>query len=146
MFTGDEMTDSNDQTDRAQLESFSARELSASLTVKDLGTSLAWYTDVLGFTVDRRHEREGNLFAVSLKAGDVRVLITQDTGARGTDRVKGEGFSLMLTTAQNIDDIAARIKERGGTLATEPFDAFGGRAFRIVDPDGFRFAISSERK
>jgi predicted enzyme related to lactoylglutathione lyase len=74
------------------------------------------------------------------------VLITQDNGEKGADRPRGEGFSLRVTTAQNIDDLAARIKERGGTLATEPFDAFGGRAFRIVDPDGFRFAISSERK
>jgi predicted enzyme related to lactoylglutathione lyase len=139
------MTDSNDSPERAQPEAFRAREVSASLTVSDLEKSLAWYTDVLGFTVDRRHEREGNLFAVSLKAGAVRLLITQDNGNKGVDRAKGEGFSLMFTTAQNIDDLAARIKARGGTLATEPFDAFGGRAFRIVDPDGFRFAISSER-
>jgi predicted enzyme related to lactoylglutathione lyase len=131
---------------RAQPESFRAREVSASLTVSDLAESLAWYTDVLGFTVDRKHEREGNLFAVSLKAGVVRVLITQDNGAKGTDRAKGEGFSLMFTTAQNVDELADRIKARGGTLATEPYDAFGARVFRIADPDGFRFVISSERK
>lgn len=131
---------------RAQPESFRAREVSASLTVSDLENSLAWYTDVLGFTIDRKHEREGNLFAVSLKAGAVRVLITQDNGAKGAGRVKGEGFSLMFTTAQNIDELADRIKARGGTLATEPYDAFGARVFRVVDPDGFRFVISSERK
>jgi len=131
---------------RAQPESFRAREVSASFTVRDLATSLAWYTDVLGFTIDRKHEREGNLFAVSLKAGAVRVLITQDNGAKGADRAKGEGFSLMFTTAQNVDELADRIKARGGTLATEPSDAFGARVFRIVDPDGFRFVISSERK
>ena len=131
---------------RAQPESFRAREVSASFTVNDLAKSLAWYTDVLGFTVDREHEREGNLFAVSLKAGAVRVLITQDNGAKGADRAKGEGFSLMFTTAQNVDELAERIKARGGSLATEPFDAFGARAFRIIDPDGFRFVISSERQ
>lgn len=132
--------------ERQQPESFRAREVSASLTVSDLQKSLAWYTEVLGFTVDRRHEREGNLFAVSLKAGVVRVLITQDNGAKGSDRAKGEGFSLMFTTAQDVDGLAARIKERGGVLASEPYDAFGARVFRVVDPDGFRFVISSERK
>src|SRR5690349_1514490 len=106
------------QTERIQPESFRAREVSASLTVNDLGKSLAWYTDVLGFTVDRKHEREGNLFAVSLKAGVVRVLITQDNGAQGAGRAKGEGFSLMFTTAQNVDELADRIKARGGTLVT----------------------------
>ena len=54
------------------------RTLSNSLTVKDLAASLAWYTDIVGFAVDQKHEREGKLMAVSLKAGDVRILINQD--------------------------------------------------------------------
>ncbi|HEY2323620.1 MAG TPA: VOC family protein, partial [Thermoanaerobaculia bacterium] len=85
-----------------------ARGLSASLTVKDLQQSLAWYRDVVGFTVDREHERGGKVFGVSLRAGDVRVLITQDDGSKGLDRAKGEGFSLMIATDQNIDEIAER--------------------------------------
>ena len=131
---------------RAKPESFRARALSASLTVKDVQQSLAWYQDVVGFTVDQRHEREGRLVAVSLKAGAVRILINQDDGAKGWDRAKGEGLSLQFTTAQDVDAVAARIKERGGTLVTEPADLpWGGRAFRLQDPDGFRMVISSER-
>jgi uncharacterized glyoxalase superfamily protein PhnB len=121
-----------------------ARSLAASLTVKDLQKSLAWYADVVGFAVDRKHEREGKLMAVSLRAGDVRVLITQDDGARGWDRVKGEGFSLQITTDQNIDEIAKRIKEHGSSLDSEPADTpWGARVFRVRDPDGFKLVISS---
>jgi uncharacterized glyoxalase superfamily protein PhnB len=131
---------------RAEPMSFRARTLSASLTVKDLQKSLAWYQDVVGFTVDQKHEREGKLMGVSLKAGDVRILIGQDDGAKGWDRVKGEGFSLQITTAQNIDEVAQRIKQRGGKLATEPTDMpWGARVFRLQDPDGFKLVISSER-
>jgi uncharacterized glyoxalase superfamily protein PhnB len=134
-------------TERAKPESFRARTLSASLTVKDLQKSLAWYHDVLGFTVDQRHEREGKLRAVSLKAGDVRILINQDDGKKGWDRVKGEGFSLQFTTAQNVDEIAKRIKELGGVLESEPADmSWGARVFRVQDPDGFKLVISSERR
>ncbi|HEX7052231.1 MAG TPA: VOC family protein [Longimicrobiales bacterium] len=130
---------------RAQPESFRARALAASLTVKDLQESLAWYRDVLGFTVDREYERDGKLMGVALKAGSVRLLLNQDDGARGWDRIKGEGFSLNFTTAQNVDDIANRIKAHGGTLETEPADMpWGVRAFRVRDPDGFKLAISSE--
>ena len=119
--------------------------LSASLTVKDLEKSLAWYRDVMGFGVDQKHEREGKLVAVSLKAGDVRILINQDNGAKGWDRVKGEGFSLRITTDQNVDELAARIKGLGFSLETEPVDMpWGARVFRVCDPDGFKFAISSE--
>jgi uncharacterized glyoxalase superfamily protein PhnB len=127
-------------------EPFRASELGASLTVNDIDSSLAWYRDVLGFGVERRHEREGKLFAVSLRAGDVRILIGQDDGARGWDRVKGEGFSLQLTTDQDIDRIAQRIKELGGTLETEPVDTpWGAQIFRVRDPDGFKLVFSSPR-
>jgi uncharacterized glyoxalase superfamily protein PhnB len=131
---------------RAQPETLRARSLSASLTVKDLRRSLAWYRDVVGFIVDKEHERGGTLQAVSLRAGDVRILIAQDDGAKGFDRVKGEGFSLMLTTAQNVDDVAKRIAERGGTLDSQPADMpWGARIFRVRDPDGFKLVIASER-
>ena len=131
---------------RAEPQSLRARNLSASLTVKDLQKSLTWYCDVVGFTIDRKHERDGTVRAVSLKAGDVWVLLNQDDGAKGWDRAKGEGFSLQITTAQNIDAIAKRIREHGGTLDSEPTDTpWGARVFRVHDPDGFKFVISSER-
>jgi uncharacterized glyoxalase superfamily protein PhnB len=124
---------------------FQARALSASLTVNDLRKSRDWYRDVVGFTVDQEYEREGELRAVALRAGDVRILIGQDDGAKGWGRVKGEGFSLRFTTDQNVDDIASRIRERGGTLLSEPTDTpWGARVFRIQDPDGFKLTISSE--
>ena len=124
-----------------------AQGLDAALTVKDAEASVAWYTNILGFTVDRRHERGGKLIAVSLKAGSIRVLLAQDDGAKGLDRAKGEGMSLQITTSQDIDALAARVKAAGVTLDTEPFTApHGPRAFRVRDPDGFRFTFSSPAK
>lgn len=134
-----------DAPERAEPQSFRARALQASLTVKDLAASLAWYRDVVGFTVDREHEREGEVVAVSLKAGDVRILLNQDNGALGWDRVKGQGLSLNFTTVQDIDAIAARIVGGGGTLETEPADMpWGARMFRVLDPDGFKLVFSKE--
>src|SRR4051794_26757758 len=94
--------------------------LQASLTVASLERSTSWYTTVLGFVVDRRHEREGRLIAVSLKAGAVRLLLTQDDGAKGLDRAKGEGFSLQITIQQDADALAASVKAQGVGLDTEP--------------------------
>ncbi|MGA7160240.1 MAG: VOC family protein [Bacteroidota bacterium] len=127
-------------------EPFHASALAASLTVKDLAKSLAWYHEVLGFAIDRKIEREGKLRGVSLKAGDVRLSINQDDGAKGWDRIKGLGFSLLITTKQNIDEVANRIKAHGGTLESEPADMpWGARVFRLKDPDGFKLVISSPR-
>lgn len=131
---------------RAEPESFRARSLAASLTVNDLEKSTAWYRDVVGFFVSQRHERGGKLVAVSLKAGAAELLLAQDDGKKGTDRRKGEGFSLQFTTAQSVDQLAQRIRTMGGSLDTEPTDMpWGVRVFRLHDPDGFKLVISSER-
>jgi uncharacterized glyoxalase superfamily protein PhnB len=124
-------------------EHLAAESLGASLTVRDLVASVTWYRDVFGFVVDREHRRDDKLMAVSLRAGAVRILLTQDNFARGSDRTKGEGFSLLLTTTQDIDALADGIRARGGSLDSEPADIAGMRAFRLHDPDGFRFTISS---
>jgi len=126
------------------LQNLQGESLEASLTVKDLEASVAWYTNALGFTVDRRHERGGKVIAVSLNAGAVRVLLTQDDGAKGVDRAKGDGFSLQITTQQSVDELAARIKQHDHTLDTEPVTMpWGVRILRVRDPDGFRLTISS---
>lgn len=126
-------------------EPFRAQALAASLTVRDLAASTAWYRDVVGFTVEQQHERDGVLRAVSLKAGSVRILLGRDDGAKGWERVKGEGFSMMLTTDLSVDAVAARIQAHGWRLDSEPTDTpWGMRAFRVSDPDGFRLTIASE--
>jgi catechol 2,3-dioxygenase-like lactoylglutathione lyase family enzyme len=122
-----------------------ALSLEASLTVRDLPASVAWYRDVLGLAVAREYRRDERLIAIALRAGEVELLLVQDDGTKGADRAKGEGFSLQLTTAQDIDGLAARVRARGGVLETEPFAMAGKRAFRLRDPDGFRFTISSPR-
>jgi uncharacterized glyoxalase superfamily protein PhnB len=125
-------------------EELLAQSLEAALTVKDLETSVAWYTGILGFAIDRSHERGGHLVAVSLRAGAVRLLLAQDDGAKGLDRTKGEGLSLQITTTQDVDAVAASIKGRGWALETEPVTGpHGLRVFRLRDPDGFRLTISS---
>lgn len=140
------MTTPSQGATRAQPESFRARAVAFSLTVKDFPQSLKWYTEVVGFTKDRDYEREGKVVGARLKAGEVEFSLNQDDGKKGTDRVVGQGFSLMFMTAQNIDEIAARIKRLGGKLDSEPADMpWGARIFRLTDPDGYKLVISSER-
>ena len=131
-------------SERDQFERLHADALSASLTVRDVRASLAWYRDALGFDVDREMIQDGALRGVAMRAGAVRILLNQDDGAKGADRAKGVGLSLMISTPQSVDAIAARVTANGGILLTEPADMpWGARAFRVRDPDGFALAISS---
>lgn len=113
------------------------------MTVNDLAASTAWYRDVLGFTVQQQHEREGKLRAVSFSAGGIRILLNQDDGAHGSDRIKGVGISLYITTQQSVDEIAERAKSKGTTLESEPTDMpWGVRTFSLRDPDGFKLVFA----
>ena len=130
---------------RSDPESFRARGLSVAMTVRDVDASVDWYSHAIGFVVDRTYEREGRTTGVAMKAGNVRLLLNQDDGARGGDRVKGLGISLFFTTAQDVDALAERVKAEGSTLEMEPADTpWGTRAFRVRDPDGFMLVISTE--
>ena len=126
---------------------FNASALNASITVADIKKSMAWYRDVIGFEVQQEYEREGQLRSVALQAGSVRILLNQEDGAKGWDRVKGEGISIQFTTGDNLDELAAKIKASGHNLDSEPADMpWGVRMFRLRDPDGFKLVFSSERK
>ena len=128
----------------ARNSGFVVEGIAVSLTVRDVAASRDWYRDVLGFEVQREMEREGKLRSVAVVAGGARILLNQDDGAKGWDRRKGEGFSLNLVTKQKSDDLAARIRRAGGKLDTEPADMpWGSRVFRLRDPDGYLFAIST---
>jgi len=126
-------------------ETLRLRRVTPAITVSDLGASLAFYRDTLGCSVDERWEREGERVGAALVAGSVTVLLSQDDGAKGLDRVKGQGFRLHLATAQDVDRVAEHVRSRGGSLTEGPMDMpWGVRAFTVVDPDGFTLTISAE--
>ena len=52
-------------------------------TVNDLNRSIAWYTDVLGFTINDRWEQGGKLLGAELKAGPTTLWINQDDWKKG---------------------------------------------------------------
>ena len=133
--------------ERKQPETLRLRAVMPAITATDLQASLAWYRDVLGFTVAEEYKNEDTLMGVQLQAGSVQLMLGQDDFAKGRDRQKGAGLRFFCTTPQDVDQLAAAIKERGGKLAHEPTDQpWGTRDFGVVDPDGFNISISTEEK
>jgi uncharacterized glyoxalase superfamily protein PhnB len=129
---------------RKKPESLRLRAVMPTLTVSDIHASIAFYRDVLGFIVVDTIEREGELVGASVRAGTVDILLGQDDFTKGRNRVKGVGSRLYCVTHQDIDEIAAAIKQRGGRLDSEPQDQpWGTRDFAVTDPDGYRLSISS---
>jgi uncharacterized glyoxalase superfamily protein PhnB len=122
-------------------------DVSPGITVNDLTKSLAWYTDVVGFTVEERWMKDGVLAGVSLRAGKATFMLGQDDWKKGRDRQKGAGFRLYCETSQDIDVLAKKIEARGGKLDQQPTDQpWGMRDIGLTDPDGFKITIAKMAK
>ncbi len=120
---------------------FELLSASPGLTANDAEASIKWYCDVLGFRVKERWEHEGKFLGAEIASGNVSMNVGQDDWKMGRDRVKGQGTRTYITTGPDIDDYAAAIKARGGTLAQELENGWGMRMFSINDPDGFKITF-----
>lgn len=123
-----------------------ATTLSCSITCKDVVASIRWYCDAIGFAVEATFEHEGKVVGAVIAAGQCRIVLNQDDGQLGWDRIKGQGFYLQINVAGrgDVDAAAARIKAAGWTLLSEPEDRpWGARMFQLKDPDGFKLGVST---
>lgn len=128
------------------MSALNATTLGCSVTCKDVAASIRWYEQVLGFTVAFPFEHEGTLAGAVITAGNIRIVLNQDDGALGWDRIKGQGFYLQINVASaaDVDAAAERVRAAGGTLIDEPADRpWGARMFQLRDPDGFKLGVSS---
>ena len=123
-----------------------ATNLGCSITCKNLDASIRFYRDAIGFGVEHTFEIEGKVVATVVTAGDCRIVLNQDDGKLGWNRIKGQGFYLQINVAgaADVDAAAARIKAAGGTLLSEPEDRpWGARMFQFTDLDGFKLGVST---
>jgi uncharacterized glyoxalase superfamily protein PhnB len=126
--------------------SLNATSLGCSITCKDLEASLRFYQDGVGFDVGQRFDRDGKLVGAFIVAGDVRIVLNQDDGKLGWERVKFQGLLLQINVASkaDVDATAARLKAAGHALLNEPEDRpWGVRMFTFKDPDGFKLGVST---
>jgi len=126
-----------------QTRTLNATGIMPSLTVDNLQRSVDFFSG-LGFEVEERWEENSVLMGVMLKAGNVRLGLSQDDGKKGRDRAKGVGMRLYIETKDDVTEIAARAKAAGLALTSEPHDTeWGSRAFEVTEPSGFLLTISS---
>jgi len=109
-----------------------------SLQVRNLATSRAFYTEVLGLTVDERFDTPD---FVLFDTNSIPFALS----AAGADRAEapqpGMGVILWID-CDAVDALHTRMKEAGATIVQPPFDSPFGRAFIMADPDGYRITVN----
>ena len=118
------------------------------LFVRDYDSSIRFYTQALGFTVNRQDEHY-----VSLTNGDVTIglgliskLPANDDGPGFTqlrlDQDRGGGVEIVLETDE-LDGLYERVQSLGFPLAAPmTLRQWGLRDFRIADPDGYYLRLT----
>jgi predicted enzyme related to lactoylglutathione lyase len=104
------------------------------LEVNNLEESIAFYTEQLGFALDRSNP-ESEPPTATLRAGDLKITLAQrlETMLR-----RGRGVNFFLGV-DDVDDYHNRLKERGWDLPAPADEGWGGRFITIEDPDKYRF-------
>ena len=121
------------------------------LTVRDVVASLTFYERAFGF---KRGETvslpDGRLIqAVMLHAGTVAVKFSPEgvwSGSMQAPVTSGaENPVVLYVPCREVDDLTARARAAGATIAFEPQDMFWGeRIARIVDPDGYVWCFAAK--
>ena len=122
------------------------REVVPFLAVADMGASLAFYVERLGFSMEAKWIDEGVLRWCQLRLGGASLMLQQfrtsghDARRFGPD--KGEGVVLCFFCADAVTFYRA-VRERG-LEATEPQVGNAMWVTELQDPDGYRLLFESE--
>ncbi|GAA2006742.1 VOC family protein [Microbacterium ulmi] len=119
-----------------------ATTLRCELFPDDIGVSVAFYRDVLGFELER-DERDADAPYATLRRGDVRLGLARRPPVENSSvRRPPAGVELVL----EVDDLVA---ERARVLAAGwPLDddlvrrPWGLTDFRVVDPSGYYWRLT----
>lgn len=116
----------------------------------NLKKTVAFYS-LLGFEFPEFKDGEDHLEPVT-PAGSVRLMVDSVSmlhGILGEEPRPGNhsSFAIKYDSPGEVDAVAEKVKAGGFKVVTEPWDAFWGQRYAIIeDPDGYKvdlFAVLS---
>jgi len=108
--------------------------------VRDIGASVAWYRDRLGFEIAFVYGEPA--FYAGVCRGEATIHLQ---AASATKRQPGQSAANIFTA--DVDAYYAEIEQRYATAETPPDDRpYGMRDFDIRDPDGNSLCFGTESR
>jgi len=107
----------------------------ATIIVEDMDESIKFYTEVLGFEIDSRHDL-GPAGAITLMKGEGETMIEL---IKNTENEAG-----LFCVGMDVEDIQTSVKElksKGAKITMEPTPITVGTLAFLEDPNGVRIAL-----
>ena len=114
----------------------------AGVTTTNLQKTVEFYT-ILGFTFPEHKEDEQHLESVVTERS-IKLMIDAKNIVKdiiGEDPKPGNhsSFAIEYDSPKEVDSVAEKIKAAGFKIVKEPWDAFWGQRYAVVeDPDGYK--------
>jgi uncharacterized glyoxalase superfamily protein PhnB len=115
------------------------------VTSSDLKKTVAFY-QLLGFQFGEFKEGEDHL-EPETQSGSARLMIDSKKLIKellGEDPKPGNhsSFAIQYSSPEEVNEAAEKVKDAGHKIVTEPWDAFWGQRYAVVqDPDGYRIDL-----
>lgn len=115
-------------------------DVTPNLVVSDIDRSLAFYRDVLGFSVVTTVPEQPPLAFVWMQRDTVNVFLNSESS---TGMTASPGSNILFITlepgdiATGIDALFAAVKDRAPVEMPVTDQFYGMREFTITDPDGY---------
>lgn len=115
------------------------------VSTSNLRISVGFYT-VLGFEFPQFKDNEQHLEPVT-SDGSARLMIDAKSVVRdiiGEDPKPGNhsSFAIQYNSAEEVNKVVEKVKSAGFKVVKEPWDAFWGQRYTVVeDPDGYRIDL-----
>ncbi len=112
-----------------------------SVKSKNFKETVKFYT-LLGFSFPPFAETDDHLEPIT-KEGEVRLMLDdpallKEMTGKESQPPTHSSFAILCDTPQEVDLTVQKIKENGYKIVKEPWDAFWGQRYAIVqDPDGY---------
>ncbi len=109
-----------------------------SLQVRNISASRAFYTEVLGLTVDP------GFTAPDFVLFDSSTIPFALSEARvNLDEAPQPGWGVALwIDCDNVNELHSKMEAGGATILQQPYDGPFGRTFVFADPDGYRITVN----
>lgn len=110
----------------------------ASLQVRDLEASKAFYTEKLGFELSEMSNPDAVIF--KFNKGEASFAIRKPLGSLDGKEV-GNGVSVWFAIDGKIADLQQQFREKGVMILGDVFPTPFGKALHVTDPDGYKLTF-----
>lgn len=104
----------------------------------DFGATLAFYSEVFGWTVEPMANTARFRYAANQARGGEPVA-----GVMEAPFLKGQAIWRIWLASQDVDAAAERVVQAGGRLVDQVLDSGFGRFAEVIDPQGASFVLCS---